>query len=149
LNTALSAATEQFRAFQALLRQGQPSAGAEAAERAEALLSRPLSPIQRALVLQLRGDLQQILGNSEAAERDRRASLELRFSPELALRQQDPALLAALQAQGQSRALARSLAARLKSLPLDQQRRALLAELEQQPSLRPLAKQLQRLMPPG
>jgi hypothetical protein len=144
LNTALSAATAQFQTFQEQLRQGEHSA---AANTAEALLNRPLSPIQRALVLHLQGDLHRILGDSEAAERCWRASLEQHFSPELALRLQEPGLLAELQKRGQGRALARTLAATLQSLPLDQQRRALVAELEQQPNLKPLATQLQRLMP--
>jgi hypothetical protein len=142
LNTASRAAIDQFRAFQALIRQGDHSAAGEAAE---TLLSCSLSPIQRALVLQLQGELQQSLGNSEAAERCWRASLELRFSPELALRLQEPNLLLKIQPGGQSRALA----ARLQSFPLDQQKRALLAELKQQPSLRLLTRQLQRLIPPG
>ena len=97
--------------------------------------------------MHLQGDLHRILGDSEAAERCWRASLEQHFSPELALRLQEPGLLAELQKRGQGRALARTLAATLQSLPLDQQRRALVAELEQQPHLKPLATQLQRLMP--
>ena len=126
-----------------------PGAAASAAQ----LLNTPLSPVQRALVLQLQGDLHQNQGDGVAAERCWRESLQLRFAPELALRlvERDPhsglVLMQQLIAVGQRSALLRSLGAVLQSYPLDQQRQELLAALKQQPGLSELAAPLRRLWP--
>jgi hypothetical protein len=144
LNNAIPTVVDQFRAFQDLMQQGEFNA---AATTAEALLRERLTPVQRALVLQLQGDVQQRLNNREAAERCWRASLDLRFTPELALRLQDPAGLAELPARGHGRELARTMANTLQRYPLQQQQRALLTDLEQEPRLAALVHQLRRLMP--
>jgi len=146
LNTAIPTVVDQFRSCQELLQQGE---SATAATAAEALLRERLTTIQRALVLQLQGEVQLRLNNREEAERCWRASLALQFSPELALRLQDPAYLAELPSQGYGRELTRTLAAKLQSYPMQQQRRALLAELQMQPKLAAVASQLQRLIPQG
>ncbi len=125
-----------------------------AAEASAQLLNTPLSPGQRALVLQLQSELQQSQGDGEAAERGWRESLQLRFSPALALRvvERDPhngqALMQQLINTGHGSALLRSLAAVLQRYPLDQQRQELLAALEQQPGLSTLTPHLRRLQRP-
>ncbi len=126
-----------------------------ATEAAAQLLATPLSPMQQALVLQLQGELQQSQGDSEAAERCWRESLQLRFAPELALRlvERDPhrglALMQQLISTGHRSALLRSLGTVLQTYPLDQQRQELLALLERQPNLSALAPQLRRLQGPA
>ena len=141
---------DQFQALQERMHAGDhPGAAAAAAQ----LLNTPLSPVQRALVLQLQGDLQQSQAESEAAERCWRESLQLRFAPELALRlvEREPhnglALMQQLIATGHRSALLRTLNAVLQSYPLDQQRQELLAALERQPGLSDLAAPLQRMWP--
>jgi hypothetical protein len=141
---------DQFQALQELMRAGEHR---DAAEAAAQLLNARLSPVQRSLVLQLQGELHQSHGDGEAAQRCWRESLQLRFTPELALRlvDRDPhngrELMRQLITTGHRSALLRSLGAVLQSYPLDQQRQELLAALERQPGLSDLAPQLRRLWP--
>lgn len=155
-NPASNASVEQFQTFQELIRRGDDNAAAEAGS---ALEKQQLSPLQRALVLQLQGDLAQAHGEPEAARRCWRNSLQLRFAPELALRLVEQALHPAMERSqrnewlglmqtlmnhGCEPQLLRTLERILKDYPLNQQRLELLEMVQQQPSLRPLWQRLQR-----
>ncbi len=139
-NPASHASVDQFQALQELIRAGDASGAATATAN---LRNAPLTAQQRALVLELQGDLRQ--------------SLELRFAPHLALQRLEESLVAQEQQpwlhwirqlieSGYQRALLRTLASVLQRYPLDQQRRELLETLEQDPALSPLAQQLKRLV---
>ena len=133
----------QFDALQQVLQAGD-APGAEAA--ALALNKQALAPTQRALVLQLQAEALRRQGERDQALQLGLQSLQLRFSPQLALQCLELLLLPAIQWQQRSTwlglmrqlvqqqhgpALLRQLRWLLSQYPLDQQRRELIATLEE------------------
>ena len=146
---------EQFRALQEHLKRGEHDAAEACAAR---LRASGLRPIQQALVLQLQGQ--------------RQRSLELRFSPLLALRELEQCLLPLPQldrrahwlpllqrlvTQGHGPLLLRLLARLASRYPLQQHRHELIEAINSgdgllmagHPELRPLWQRLQRLLTPA
>jgi len=158
--------SDQFQALQERLEAGD----AERAEKlAESLLGEARHPVQRALLLQLRGTalLQCDRAQSAAVLELWHRSLSLRFSPQLALQCLELELLPAVHWRDQGRwmnlmqqlinrghgpALVQWLSVIQEQLPLQQQRQELLDRLappdglvfERQPGLMPLWERLQR-----
>lgn len=149
---------DQFQALQSRLQSGECEA---ARAMAEALLAADLEPLQRALVLQLQGTacLNNGQGDRAAAKELWQQSLQLRWSPQLALQCLELELLPAVNwaernrwltlmqqliSRGEGLALLRCLSWWLEELPLRQQRQELLTALEQELPLRPEWQRLQR-----
>lgn len=164
--TASTTPSQQFQALQQRLRQGE---ALEGLAEAQALLRQRLTPLQRALVLQLQADLLRGQGKPQEALALWDQSLQGRFAPAAALASLELLLLPAvdwdqrprwldlirqLVEQGHGPALLRWLTQLLEHYPLDQQRQELLAAIESsggleradQPGLKVAWIRLQRLM---
>ncbi len=146
-DVSVNATAERLQQFQALQEQLAQGDRATAAVTARTLLTDALQPLQRALVLQLQGELLRAEGDRGAAQRVWMQSLGLRFSPQVAFALAELSLLPAVRWQeqpqwqwlirqllecGYGAELLRWLLHVLEQYPLDQQRQQLLEALERE-----------------